>query len=162
MKLTFLSLIFCFSNLIPGYAQQSVVSAGGDFTGAGGTMSFSAGLPDFCFYETEHGNLQLGMQQAFFDSTPEEIPDELDVDDTTLSDGDNGCFNALQTITTGGDGKIFVVENGAMAELIAGNNIRMLPGTTVRPDGYLHARITTDGSFCETGTQYPPGELHLA
>ncbi len=135
-------------------AQQSVVSAGGDFTGTGGTMSFSTGLPDFYNYEeVGAGSLQFGVQHAFFDMPPVDIPENLAVPNTTLADGDMACFNALFTITTGGEGNVFLVESGALAELIAGNSIRMLDGTTVVSGGYLRARITTDGTFCDTDKQ---------
>ncbi len=149
VRLTFLSLMVTCFQAGNGYGQQSVVSAGGDFTGAGGTMSISTGLTDFYYYGSPNGSLQFGMQHAFYDSTPGDIPDELDVPDTSLADEDRQCFNALQTITTGGHGNTFLVEASAVAELIAGKNIRMLAGTSVVAGGYLHARITTDGSFCD-------------
>ncbi len=153
-KLILLSLIVCLFYTSQGFAQQSVVAAGGDFSGTGGTMSFSTGLPDFYYYEeVGAGSLQFGVQHAFFVMLPDDIEENLDVPNTNLADGDTECFNALQTITTGGDGNTFVVESGALAELIAGNNIRMLDGTKVVAGGYLHARITTDGTFCDTDKQ---------
>ncbi|HPS63696.1 MAG TPA: T9SS type A sorting domain-containing protein, partial [Bacteroidales bacterium] len=63
------------------------------------------------------------------------------------------CFDATQTLTVGGTGKSFTVLSGAAATLIAGHNIRMLPGTQAKAGSYLHAYITTNGQFC--GTQAP-------
>ena len=63
------------------------------------------------------------------------------------------CFNALDSITVAGSGSTFTVEPGGNATLIAGNRIRLLPGTFVQAGGYLQARITTDGTYC--GTQSP-------
>ncbi len=65
----------------------------------------------------------------------------------TVSDGEETCFDALQTIITGGSGH-FVVESGAQVKLIAGENIVMLPGTHFKKGSYVNAYITTDGSFC--------------
>ncbi len=149
-KISLIIILLIISSLSPIIAQQSIVSTGGDFIGTGGSMSYSTGLSDYYFYQSGTGSLQFGIQHAFFDGTPGEIPHELDVPNTNLAGGETDCFNALLTITTGGDGTTFIVEDGAMAELIAGNNIRMLDGTRVVAGGYLHARITTDGTFCDT------------
>lgn len=155
-KLILMSLICVLLYPLHGHAQQSVVSAGGDFTGTGGSMSFSTGLPDFYYYEeVGTGSLQFGVQQPFFYVIPDDLEEELIVPNTTLTDGDMECFNALLNITTGGDGKTFLVEANASAELIAGNSIRMLAGTSVVAGGYLHARITTDGTFCDPDKQGP-------
>ncbi len=155
-KIVLLSFICGCLYPIYGHAQQSVVSAGGDFSGSGGTMGFSTGLPDFYFYEeVGAGSLQFGVQHAFYDIPPVDVPENLAVPNTTLADGNMACFNALAVITTGGEGKAFLVEANASAELIAGNSIRMLDGTTVVAGGYLHARITTDGIFCDPDKQMP-------
>lgn len=141
--------ICLFSGLPAVQAQRSNVSAGGEGQGTGGTISFSVGLPDFYYMFAEGvGSLQFGVQHAFFGALPPDIPEYLDIENLTLSGDDIYCFNAYQTITTGGDGKVFIVEPDAFAELIAGLNIRMLYGTAVISGGGLHARITTDGSFC--------------
>ncbi len=39
---------------------------------------------------------------------------------------------------------------GGSVELIAGQSIRLLPGLSVMPGGYLHARIATGYVFCST------------
>lgn len=139
-------LLAClFSGVI---AQQGVVSAGGDFSGAGGSMSFSTGLTGFSFYESSAGSLQFGLQHAF-PVTGDLPPDYELLQDLTILDGETSCFAALITITTAGDGTIFLVESGGRAELIAAGNIFMKYGTRVEQGGTLHARITTDGTFCQ-------------
>ncbi len=61
-----LPLIFLMGfGVIASYAQQGVVSAGGEATGSGGTMSFSTGQTDFQFYDAEAGSLHYGLQQVF-------------------------------------------------------------------------------------------------
>lgn len=75
------------------------------------------------------------------------VPETLDLADETITPGEETCFDAQQTITTGGDGP-FIVEPGASVSLIAGQNILMLPGTHIMEGASLHAWITTDESFC--------------
>jgi hypothetical protein len=65
----------------------------------------------------------------------------------------NNCFNAIQTITVAGEGTTFTVENGGSATMIAGQNIIYLPGTIVKPGGYMIGYITTNGQYC--GYQAP-------
>lgn len=68
---------------------------------------------------------------------------------TTLSSGNNECFNALNTIIVAGNGTNVVINNGASAEFIAGKTIRFLPGFTAIAGSYVSAVITSNGSFCE-------------
>ncbi len=62
------------------------------------------------------------------------------------------CFNAIQSITVAGSGSTFIVEYGAAATMIAGQQIRYLPGTLVKSGGYLLGHITTTGQYCEGQT----------
>ena len=128
-------------------AQQGVVSAGGDFSGTGGSMSLSTGRTDFYFYESSAGSLQFGLQHAS-PFTGELPPDEELLQGLTIADGESSCFAALMIMTTAGGGETFLVESGGRADLIAAGKIIMMYGTKVEPGGYLHARITTDGTFC--------------
>jgi hypothetical protein len=54
------------------------------------------------------------------------------------------CFNAQQTLTV----EDFSVDSGGSVTFIAGNNIRFLPETWVKPGGYMHAWITTTNEYC--------------
>jgi hypothetical protein len=69
------------------------------------------------------------------------------LDGVVVGSGQDMCFEALQTITVGG-AENFLVESGANVNLIAGQNVRMLPNAVVNSGGYLHARITTSGNYC--------------
>ncbi len=78
----------------------------------------------------------------------EPIPPYISVENVTLAFGDNVCYEATQTITVAGDGTTFTVENGAEAHFVAGMNILFLPGTTIESGGYMHARISSDNTYC--------------
>jgi len=76
------------------------------------------------------------------------IQDTVWLRNKTLEPGQNYCYNAFQTITTAGTPSLFIVQNGADVQLIAGHRIVMLPGTKALPGSHFTARITATGSFC--------------
>lgn len=83
---------------------------------------------------------------AVFQSNETDIPMFLDVSDQVVTEGDDFCFSALLTITLSN----FTVEAGGSTRLIAGENIRLLPGTAVAQGGYLLARIAADANdYCD-------------
>ncbi len=147
-----LTLIFVMGiGSIASNAQQGVVSAGGETTGVGGTMSFSTGQTDFMHFSSETGSIQFGLQQVFFfeDDDPDpEIPISRQLITNDIFQGEDQCFDALETIILAGGTNTFIVENGTGVDLIAGYSIMMLPGTMIEYGGYLSARISTDGAFC--------------
>jgi hypothetical protein len=138
-------LLFCFPLAL--WAQEGNVAAGGEYSGAGGTMSNSTGQTDFITITSTDVNIQFGLQQVFFEESG--VPTDNILQDILIAGGASDCFNATQTITTAGDGTFFTVEDGAEVDLIAGLNIIMLPGTHAHSGSYLHARITTDGFYCD-------------
>jgi len=75
------------------------------------------------------------------------IPEQLQVEGI-VTEGRLKCYNATQIITVAGNGKTFIVQEGGIARLIAGQNIIFLPGTTVEEGGYLHSYITTTDTYC--------------
>lgn len=77
-----------------------------------------------------------------------EISPNVTLEGVNLAPGQEMCFEATNNLTVGGSGSIFEVQNGASANLVAGNKVVMLDGTRVFPGGYLHARITTTGDYC--------------
>jgi hypothetical protein len=129
-------------------AQQGNVSAGGDATGTGGTMSYSVGQTDYFIHSSEQGSLNFGLQQPWIYTLPTtyEIPDIIIGDEETL------CFNATETVIVAGDGKQFIVQDGGHADNIAGQNVLLKDGTSVEYGGSLHAYISDD--FCD-----PPESL---
>ncbi len=129
-------------------AQQGNVAAGGDASGAGGSMSYSIGQTDYLLFVSSTGSLQFGLQQPFF-FEESVVPATRNLTTTDLNQGEDQCFGATETITLAGGGTIFIVENGTGVELVAGNIILMLPGTYVHQGGYLHSRIAeNDDDFC--------------
>lgn len=68
------------------------------------------------------------------------------IQNVTVSDLD--CFDALQTISVAGNGTTFIVENGGVVTMIAGQNILYFPGTKVDSGGYLHGYIAPGGPWC--------------
>ncbi|NLN94585.1 MAG: S8 family serine peptidase [Bacteroidales bacterium] len=58
--------------------------------------------------------------------------------------GQDICFDASNTLTIAGGGSAFIVKNGGNVNLIAGHNIRILEGTSVRSGAYLHAYISNE------------------
>jgi hypothetical protein len=75
-------------------------------------------------------------------------PPYANLQDFIAQQGEDVCFDATQKITTGGSNTYFIVKEGGSVSLIAGESIRMLPGTVVEYGGYLHAHITLDGEYC--------------
>ncbi|HPS10894.1 MAG TPA: T9SS type A sorting domain-containing protein [Paludibacteraceae bacterium] len=66
----------------------------------------------------------------------------------TIPAGMDNCYDATQTIIVAGDGTTFNVQNGGSVTLIAGQNIRFLPGARANSGGYLHGYITTNNEYC--------------
>jgi hypothetical protein len=67
--------------------------------------------------------------------------------DITIADGRALCYDATQSVTVGGTGP-FLVQPGGSVNLIAGENIGMLPGTVVSTGGYLHGFISASCIGC--------------
>lgn len=93
----------------------------------------------------------LSMPPKFSDMAFEitsQIPTEQILQNITVPSGQIRCFAATQTIVTAGSGTTFVVQNGAVVYLIAGQNIIMLPGTHFMNGSYVHAYIDLSGEYC--------------
>lgn len=70
---------------------------------------------------------------------------------TIITNTQSECYNATESITAGGPGNEFTVEPGGEALFIAGQTIRFLPGFHAQAGSYVHAHITTTGTFCSPG-----------
>jgi hypothetical protein len=105
-------------------------------------------LPGTTYHFRARGVTVTGLtiygEDATF-TTTNSIPVNITVLGTISGDT---CFNASQTITVGGTPDTFHVSATGSATLIAGQNILLLPGTTVQEGGYLHGYISTE--YCET------------
>jgi hypothetical protein len=76
------------------------------------------------------------------------IPTNQSLENITIFSESGACYNATQTITVAGNNTYFTVEAFGEATMIAGQNIVMLPGTTVASGGYLHGYITSNDQYC--------------
>ncbi|MDP1621714.1 MAG: T9SS type A sorting domain-containing protein [Bacteroidales bacterium] len=75
-------------------------------------------------------------------------PPMLNLQNLAILTGQNNCYDASQTITVAGAGTSFIIENGGVGTMIAGQNILFLPGTLVNQGGNLLGHITTNGQYC--------------
>jgi hypothetical protein len=77
-----------------------------------------------------------------------EIAPFVTLEGVTVGPGQDLCFEATNTLTVGGGGSTFLVQNGGTANLVAGQKVVMLDGTRVYSGGYLLARITNTDDYC--------------
>jgi hypothetical protein len=77
-----------------------------------------------------------------------EIASNVTLEGVEVVSGQDICFEATNTLTVGGGGSTFVVQNGGYVELVAGQRIRMLEGTHFHSGSYGLARITTTSDYC--------------
>lgn len=122
---------------ITALSQQGYVAAGGEASGAGGSMSYSIGQVEYLAYTSAQGSISLGLQQSWFI-----VPKILEIPAMTIITGENLCFDATETVIVAGNGKHFIVESGAHADIIAGTNIMIKEGTVVEYGASLHAYIS--------------------
>ncbi|MEO6131553.1 MAG: T9SS type A sorting domain-containing protein [Saprospiraceae bacterium] len=61
-KLVIVTLFITLSNLCM-YAQQAMVTSGGDQNGTGGSIAYSIGQPEYTNYTSDDGSISLGVQQ---------------------------------------------------------------------------------------------------
>jgi hypothetical protein len=78
-------------------------------------------------------------------------PVQTDLVLQNLTMAGNAFYMAAHDITVAGDPSFFTVPSGTRAELLAGNSVKLLPGTTVAAGGYLHGLIYTD-TYCVAPT----------
>lgn len=79
------------------------------------------------------------------------VPDDLEVSDTIVGNGESACFNARETITVAVNGENVAFEDGSSVNLISGGNIIFLPGFRAYEGSNVTAGITADGIFCGDG-----------
>ncbi|MBN1925615.1 MAG: T9SS type A sorting domain-containing protein [Prolixibacteraceae bacterium] len=74
----------------------------------------------------------------------------LIIDNYYLNEGESNCFGSLDFITVGSAESPVTLEYNSALNLIALRNIQILPGFHATNGSYMHASITTDGSFCSS------------
>ena len=75
------------------------------------------------------------------------IPANIEINDTIIENGFYSCFNALQSIVVAANGNPVAFEQGSNIEIIAGQNIRFLPGFHAKSGSQVHAFISST-QFC--------------
>lgn len=73
-----------------------------------------------------------------------DIPMNRLVENVTITNGQELCFDALQTVTV----QDLFVQSGGSIHLVAGQSVLLLPGILVEANGYLRVWIDTDGMYC--------------
>ena len=73
-----------------------------------------------------------------------DVPLNRLVENVTVNNGMELCFDAVQTVTV----QDLVVQSGGIIHLVAGQSVLLLPGVIVEANGYLRAWIDTDGMYC--------------
>lgn len=76
------------------------------------------------------------------------LPVSLILQGINITSNQQLCYNATEVITVGGAGTFFTVQPSSSLTLIAGEKIRMLPGTRLLLGSYVHAYITQTGNYC--------------
>lgn len=114
------------------------------FTYLGGNGS----LP-FITYEFTDATFEFIPTLSVPGSITQRIDDQISLQNLYIVSETDTCFNATEIISVAGNGTTFTIENGGSATMISGQKILLLPGTSVLPGGYLHARITPDQQYCE-------------
>jgi hypothetical protein len=94
-------------------------------------------------YYFDYGNFTLAYRVI-----SNGIPNQLTLQNGSVTSGNSECHDAIETIVVAGGGTTYSVSAGGESTLIAGVSISMLPGTTVQSGGHLFATITPDGTFC--------------
>jgi hypothetical protein len=129
------------------------------YNGSGSSVSVTGltGMNTYWFRVYEYNG--TGVTSKFLLSTatlnpnsqstlPAPVPLTLVVQDITVGSGQSNCYNATQTIYIAGSGTSFVVQDGGIVSMIAGQDIFYYPGTTVQSGGYLHGSIAPGGPYC--------------
>ena len=141
--------------LCPGFETRIVVVEPGGYTQEKG---FSLYDPDGeLIFQRIPGN-SFTASTIFYtfisdcESQGATVPVNLSIENEIVQDNQIECYNAEQVITVAGNGKYFVVQNGATARLIAGQKIVMLPGTHFQEGSYGRAFIDLSGLYCSDYT----------
>ena len=135
------------------YAPGDTIPGGGTVLYAGTNTGYNhSGLLSSTTYYYEAWSDLSGdyTDGVTANATTEEsaIPENTQVSSTTVTNGNTDCFNATQTITVAGDDSQVIVESGASANFIAGQNIRFLPGFHAQEGSYILGYITTTQEYC--------------
>ena len=115
------------------------------------TVDFSADALPGTFIVSGVNACGQGAASPLFELTVNPfVPEDRPLADITLSTGNIACYDATRTITVAGEGTTVLIESGAYAHLVAGQNIIFLPDVQVMEGAYLLAKITETDNYCES------------
>jgi hypothetical protein len=89
------------------------------------------------------------------------VPATAIVQNVTLANGSDSCFEAQQTITVGGSGTQVLMQSGASANFIAGQKVLFRPTFKVLPGAYMQARIAPGGPWCNAYKDLPQEDVSV-
>jgi hypothetical protein len=124
---------------------HNVIGSAGTVLEKSGVASLSFTMGEVVIGTTSLLNkvqLTQGFQQV------ELTPINSTIQNVNIADGTTKCYSALNILTVAGDNTTVSVASGGSLTLKAGKAIHILPTTVVALDGYMLAKIVTDGSFC--------------
>jgi uncharacterized protein (TIGR02145 family) len=129
-------------------STPTVTSNQGITSNGNGTGIFTSELtglePNTIYYVKAYATNSEGTAYGSAVQFRSGVPVNLSLTGITIGSGTANCYDASQTISVSS----FIVQSGGSATFIAGQNIRLLQGTKVVNNGYLHASITTTQSYC--------------
>lgn len=128
------------------------------------TFNLSPGTHTFNIQFKDAIGLWSSVIYSTFTYVLNTLPLNQTIQNITVNNGQEICYEALQNITVAGNGYFFKVQPGAVVNMVAGQNIIFLPNTIVSPGGYLHGYISTNNQYCSsltTGTKMTLNEKTL-
>ena len=130
---------------VSGNNQESVVvhDGGTAYFVAGQKINFKPG------FRAENGSLVWGHITTTGQFCNRLLGSNNSLGGMTVSEGENSCFQAMDTLSAGGNGATFLVQSGSTAHLIAGKKIFLYPNTHAVSGATFHAYISTDGTYCD-------------
>lgn len=81
---------------------------------------------------------------------PNAMSSTVTIQNETITDGNQECYNATSIITVAGSGTTVDIQSGGEATFIAGETIYLMPGFHSHSGSTTHAYITTTGDYCSS------------
>jgi hypothetical protein len=95
-------------------------------------------------------NSNYGEGEDYTVNVTDGVPENLSVQNETITDGQTECYNASSTITVAGSGSTVDILSGGDASFIAGENVLFKPGFHSHSGSLTHAYITLTGDYCSS------------
>ena len=96
------------------------------------------------------GNTQYGEVEDYTVVVHSAVAENLSVQNDTVNNGEDECYNATNTITVAGSGTAVDVLSGGEAVFIAGSKISFQPGFHAHSGCSAHGYITLSGDYCSS------------